>query len=82
MMRLKDFVDVTEMIELYVYTIENEQYVTLATPSIQNNFTEYSNECHKLRELAKADEYVVKHIGLLRNNFNDYSCISVEYEKG
>ena len=79
-MRLKELLNTVEHTELYVYRIdENDQYETLAMPDVRNGFDKYHEECEKIRELIKKDEYVVKKIGLL--DARDGSCIYIECEK-
>ena len=80
-MKIKEVLDIIEHKELYVYTIEYKQYKTLAMPSVSGDFNKYHEECEKLRELAKANEYTVKEIGMIKGNSNSRSFIFIECEK-
>lgn len=76
-MRLKDLLNVIQHTELYVYAIEGNDYKTLAMPSVDRAFDKYSEECEKIRNLIKSDEYSVRRITMVDRN-DGSSFISIE----
>lgn len=79
-MTLKELTETLEVRRLYVYTVENDQYVTIAKPNVRGDAAEYYAEHKKLHTAAESGEYIVKKIDILELA-SDAPYIAIECER-